>query len=351
MGLMVADQRQHLLEPLRSALSLLVAPLHYLASLPDGVIRTVRELFTPESTLRQDNDSLQAENLALKGRLQRLESLEAENRRLHDLLGSSFRVGERVLIAELLSVDLDPYRHQVLIDKGGASGVFIGQPVLDAKAVMGQVVRVGPTTATVLLITDAAHGLPVRVNRNGLRAVARGTGLLNQLDLAYVPHDADLVEGDLLVTSGLGGRFPAGYPVARVNEVKRESGQPFARVTATPLAQLDSGHEALLVWTLPEEGADGGHAREGEGEDEVGAALGSGAGSGTDAAAKPGTGSRSGSGVGTRPEPVNGAGSKPATGTRPKPVNGARSEAGTKPGAGAGLEPGNGTGSGARPGQ
>lgn len=318
---MVADQRQHLLEPLRSALSLLVAPLHYLASLPDGVVRTLRDLFPSESSLRQDNARLQAENLALQGRLQRLESLEAENRRLHDLLGSSFRVGERVLIAELLSVDLDPYRHQVLIDKGGASGVFIGQPVLDAKAVMGQVVRVGPTTATVLLISDAAHGLPVRVNRNGLRAVARGTGLLNQLDLAYVPHDADLVEGDLLVTSGLGGRFPAGYPVARVSEVKRESGQPFARVTATPLAQLDSGHEALLVWTLPEEGADGGHPQEGEGEEKVGAATGSGAGSGTGTAAgaRPGTESRS--------KPESGNGAKPGNGTRPEPGNGAGSGA------------------------
>ena len=342
---MVADQRQHLLEPLRSALSLLVAPLHYLASLPDGVIRTVRDLFTPESTLRQDNASLQAENLTLKGRLQRLESLEAENRRLHDLLGSSFRVGERVLIAELLSVDLDPYRHQVLIDKGGASGVFIGQPVLDAKAVMGQVVRVGPTTATVLLISDAAHGLPVRVNRNGLRAVARGTGLLNQLDLAYVPHDADLAEGDLLVTSGLGGRFPAGYPVARVNEVKRESGQPFARVTATPLAQLDSGHEALLVWTLPEEGADGGHAREGEdgGEEEAGSATGIGAGSGTGIEA----GAKSGAGASNGLKTGNGAGSKPGTGTKPEPVNGAGSERGT----GTRPQPGTGSGSGARVGQ
>ena len=342
---MVADQRQHLLEPLRSALSLLVAPLHYLASLPDGVIRTVRDLFTPESTLRQGNASLQAENLVLKGRLQRLESLEAENRRLHDLLGSSFRVGERVLIAELLSVDLDPYRHQVLIDKGRASGVFIGQPVLDAKAVMGQVVRVGPTTATVLLITDAAHGLPVRVNRNGLRAVARGTGLINQLDLAYVPHDADLAEGDLLVTSGLGGRFPAGYPVARVSEVKRESGQPFARVTATPLAQLDSGHEALLVWTLPEEGTDGGHPWEGEGEGEDKAVAGSGAGSGTgtEAGVKPGVGSRPGSGIGIRPEPLNGAG--PETGTKPAAGAGSKTGTGTRP------QPGNGPGSGARAGQ
>ncbi len=254
-GLMVADQRQHLLEPLRSVLSLLVSPLQYLASLPDGVAVIVKGLFASESSLRQDNEVLKGENLTLKGRLQRLESLEAENRRLHDLLGSSFRVGERVLIAELLAVDLDPYRQQVLINKGSASGVFVGQPVLDANAVMGQVIWVGPTTATVLLITDAAHGLPVRVNRNGLRAVATGTGLVNQLDLSYVPHDADVEEGDLLVTSGLGGRFPAGYPVGRVSEIKRESGQPFARVTATPSARLDSGYEVLLVWTLSEAGA------------------------------------------------------------------------------------------------
>lgn len=252
--LMVADQRQRLLEPLRSALSLLIAPLHYLASWPDQVVKAVEEVFASEPSLHQENQALKAENLVLRGRLQRFEALEAENRRLHDLLGSSFRVGERVLIAELLSVDLDPYRQQVLIDKGSASGVFVGQPVLDANAVMGQVIWVGPTTATVLLITDAAHGLPVRVNRNGLRALAKGTGLVNELDLAYVPHDADLVEGDLLVTSGLGGRFPAGYPVARVTAITRESAQPFARVMATPLARLDSGHEALLVWTLSQAG-------------------------------------------------------------------------------------------------
>ena len=282
-GLMVADQRQHLLEPLRSALSLLVSPLHYLASLPVGVVATVKGLFASEPSLRQDNEVLQAENLSLKGRLQRLESLEAENRRLHDLLGSSFRVGERVLIAELLSVDLDPYRQLVLINKGSASGVFVGQPVLDANAVMGQVIWVGPTTATVLLITDAAHGLPVRVNRNGLRAVATGTGLVNQLDLSYVPHDADVEEGDLLVTSGLGGRFPAGYPVARVSEIKRESGQPFARVTATPNAHLDSGHEVLLVWTLPEAGN-----REFAPSPRVGEGQGEGAGQAPAAAVSPG---------------------------------------------------------------
>ncbi len=253
-GLMVADQRRHLLEPLRGALALLVAPVQHMASLPAGMVPALGSLFANEASLRQDNTALKADNLALKGRLQRFEALEAENRRLHDLLGSSIRVGERVLIAEILSVDLDPYRQQVMIDKGSASGVFVGQPVLDANAVMGQVTWVGPTTATVLLITDTAHGLPVQVNRNGLRAVAAGTGLVNQLDLAYVPHDADLEEGDLLVTSGLGGRFPSGYPVARVSEVRRDPGQPFAQVIAAPTARLDRSHQVLLVWTLSETG-------------------------------------------------------------------------------------------------
>ena len=145
---MVADQRQHLLEPLRSALSLLVSPLHYLASLPVGVVATVKGLFASEPSLRQDNEVLQAENLSLKGRLQRLESLEAENRRLHDLLGSSFRVGERVLIAELLSVDLDPYRQLVLINKGSASGVSSAQTVSEmVSSWMPEMATMSPASA------------------------------------------------------------------------------------------------------------------------------------------------------------------------------------------------------------
>lgn len=171
--------------------------------------------------------------------------------RLRDLLGSSFKIGDRVLIAELMSVDLDPYRQQVLVNKGASSGVFIGQPVLDANAVMGQVVHVNPLTATVLLITDASHGLPVQVNRNGLRTVAQGTGIVNRIELLYLPKNADVRVGDLLVTSGLGGHFPPGYPVARISEVRREPGKPFATVAAEPTARLDRSREVLLVWTLP----------------------------------------------------------------------------------------------------
>lgn len=250
-GLIVADHRQRHLDVLRSTLSVVVFPLRYLASLPDTLGRAVEGRLAKEEELRQSNEALRKDNLMLKARLQQFESLEAENMRLRDLLGSSFKLGDRVLIAELLSVDLDPYRQQVLINKGTSSGVFVGQPVLDANAVMGQVIRVNPLSSTVLLITDAAHSLPVQVNRNGLRTVAAGTGFVDHLELPHLPKNADVREGDLLVTSGLGGHFPPGYPVARVVEVRSEPGNPFATVIAAPTARLDRSREVLLVWTLP----------------------------------------------------------------------------------------------------
>lgn len=250
-GLIVADHRQHHLDALRSTVSVLVYPLHYLASLPEQLARAVEGQLADEDVLRRANHGLRKENLVLKARLQKLASLEAENMRLRDLLGSSFKIGDRVLIAELMSVDLDPYRQQVIINKGSISGVFVGQPVLDANAVMGQVVRVNPFSSTVLLITDASHALPVQVNRNGLRTVAAGTGLISRLELPHLQNNADVQTGDLLVTSGLGGHFPPGYPVARVAEVRKEPGQPFATVIAEPTARLDRSREVLLVWTLP----------------------------------------------------------------------------------------------------
>lgn len=249
-GLIVADHRFHHLGVLRSTLSVVIYPLHLVASLPDTLGGFVQGRLAKEEELRRRNDALHRENLALSARLQQFEALEAENMRLRDLLGSSFKIGDRVLIAELLSVDLNPYRHQVLINKGDTSGVYEGQPVLDANAVMGQIVRVNPLSSAVLLITDADHALPVQINRNGLRTVAAGTGFVNRLELPHLPNNADVQVGDLLVTSGLGGRFPPGYPVARVTEVSRDSGKPFATVVAAPTARLDRTREVLLVWTL-----------------------------------------------------------------------------------------------------
>lgn len=250
LGLIVADHRYQHLGALRATLAVMVYPLQLLADLPVRLARNAQGRLADERRLRDKNEALRRENLVLNARLQQLLALESENMRLRDLLGSSFRIGERVLIAEILAVDLDPGRRQVMVNKGSSSGVFVGQPVLDANAVMGQVVRTSPVSSTVLLITDSEHALPVEVNRNGLRTIARGTGVGQDLELLHIPKNADVRVGDLLVTSGMGGRFPRGYPVARVTEVRHDPDDPFTVVTAEPTARLDRSREVLLVWTL-----------------------------------------------------------------------------------------------------
>jgi rod shape-determining protein MreC len=247
---MVVDHRFDHLQVLRSGLSLLTYPLYYIADLPKTTSDWLVETTASHQQLSEQNKQLQKDKILLEVRLQKLEALEAENLRLRNLLDSSFKVGERVLIAELISVDLDPYKHQVIINKGTRSGVFVSQPVLDAHAVMGQVIHTSPMNSTVLLITDASHALPVQVLRNGLRSVAVGTGEINLLQLPFLPRNADIQVGDKLVTSGLGGIFPPGYPVAEVTRVSQEPGQHFASIEATPLAHLDRSREVLLVWTI-----------------------------------------------------------------------------------------------------
>lgn len=253
LSLMVLDHRYNTLESLRSTLSVVLYPVQYLAGLPTTLSHSASEAMTNRSELETQLHQLRDDNLELRARLQKFEALEAENMRLRGLLDSSFKVGDRVLIAELMAVEQDPFRQVVLINKGKNSGLFAGQPVLDANAVVGQVTHVNPLTASVLLITDATHALPVQVNRNGLRTIALGTGLINQLELPHLPNNADIEVGDLLVTSGLGGRFPPGYPVAQVVEVRREPGRPFASVIAETAAHLDRIREVLLVWTLNSE--------------------------------------------------------------------------------------------------
>lgn len=251
----MADHRYDQLGALRATLAVLVYPLQLLADQPLRLARNAQGRLADERRLRDRNEALRRENLLLSARVQQLASLEAENMRLRDLLGSSIKIGERVLIAEILSVDMASYRQQVLINKGTSSGVFVGQPVLDANAVMGQVIQTNPFSSTVLLITDSDHALPVEVNRNGLRTIAIGTGLSQELELLHIPKNADVRVGDLLVTSGMGGRFPAGYPVARVAQVRHAPDNPFTVVTAQPTARLDRSREVLLVWTLsPDQG-------------------------------------------------------------------------------------------------
>jgi rod shape-determining protein MreC len=245
--LFVLDSRLHYFSPVRTALSTVVYPIQSLAALPSDLRRWFGDVFDGRTQLKAKNSELETANLLNQVRIQKMQALERENMRLRELLGSSFRLQERVLVAELLTIDLDPFSQQVLIDKGQRSGVFIGQPVLDATGVMGQVAEVTPFSSRVVLLTDLGHGIPVQINRNGLRAVATGKGLSGILQLQHLPRNADVREGDLLVTSGLGGRFPSGYPVGTVVSISYPQGKAFADITVQPAAKLDSSREVLLV--------------------------------------------------------------------------------------------------------
>ncbi len=247
--LMTLDHKQHHLEDVRSGLQVVVYPIRYLVNLPVDAGRWISESLASRQKLLEDNTSLHTENTLLQARLQKFADLEAENRRLRSLLDSSFKVVDRVLIAELYRVDLDPYKHLIVLNKGSNNGVYVDQPVLDAHGVMGQVIQVGPFTCTARLITDPSHVLPVQINRNGLRTIAVGTGNLQRVELPYLPNNADIQAGDLVVTSGLGRVYPPGYPVATVISVTQDPGSEFAHVEAQPLAHLDRSREVLLVWS------------------------------------------------------------------------------------------------------
>lgn len=247
-ALMTLDHRQHHLGTLRGGLSVLVYPLQFTVNLPGMTREWLGEAFSTRRGLQEENARLRTQGLVLKANLQKLSALQAENVRLRELLDSSFQVGERVLIAEIMAVDLDPYRHEVVLNKGERYGIYPGQPVVDADGIMGQIVHTGPLTSNAMLITDPNHAIPVQVNRNGLRSITLGIGSLSMLSLPHVPNNADIRVGDLLVTSGLGGRFPAGYPVAEVVGIVRDPGRAFAHIEARPMANLDRSREVLLIW-------------------------------------------------------------------------------------------------------
>ncbi|NIM28543.1 MAG: rod shape-determining protein MreC [Gammaproteobacteria bacterium] len=246
--LMTVDHRAGHLEALRSVLSTLVYPLQVAVDLPIQAGNWLAEQLSSRHRLITENARLRQEQFLLATKLEKFADLEAENRRLRDLLDSSAKVGERVLVAELLSVDMDPYSRRIVLNKGSRDGVESGQSLIDSNGVLGQVVHVAPFSSNALLITDPSHALPVQNHRSGLRSVAVGTGPLNQLELAHLPNNADVRIGDLLVTSGLGGRFPAGYPVGRIVNIERNRGRPFATVMVQPSARLERNREVLLVW-------------------------------------------------------------------------------------------------------
>lgn len=248
-GLIVADLHYNKLQTARAMLDTLASPIFWIANLPTRLGEWSTTHIQSRSQLLEENERLRRENLVLQGLSQQMASLQAENVRLRKLLNSSALLRDDVLVAELIGVSPDPERLQLVLNKGERDGVFVGQPLIDADGLMGQIVEVSSGTSRALLITDVTHSVPVQVNRNGVRAIAEGTGELGSLEVRHVSSTTDIQEGDLLVTSGLGGRFPEGYPVAVVTEVERDLGEPFARVLAVPSAALDRTRHVLLVFT------------------------------------------------------------------------------------------------------
>ena len=249
LALMVSDHHRQHAGWVRSALSVVVYPFRLAVStlFVDAPRETVAWLST-RRTLIRESEALRQQLLVLGSRIERLQELEGENRRLRELLESSARIEDRVLVASVLGVDIDPVSSGLVLDKGTQHGIRAGQSVIDAAGILGQVDHAGPISSTVVLITDSSHALPVMLSRNGLRSVAVGGGPTGELDLAYVPKDADIEVGDLLVSSGLGGRFPAGYPAATVVRVETARAGSYAEVRLRPLANLKRAREVLVVF-------------------------------------------------------------------------------------------------------
>ncbi|EKD54919.1 MAG: rod shape-determining protein MreC [uncultured bacterium] len=247
-ALMVLDKRVDAFASVRAALSVPLAPLQYLVSWPVQLIDNLGTVINTHDQLVKENLDLKAEQLLLRAQMQRLLAIESENNQLKALLRSSTEVQGKVLIARLLAIDSDPFVNQVVLDKGNRDGLFVGQPVLDANGVMGQIIQVGPLTSRVLLVNDPHSGVPVQVTRNGVRGVAVGDAYTGKLRLVNISQTTDIKVGDVLITSGLGENYPEGYPLGQVSSIVKDPGLQFATIMVEPNARLDRSRQVLLVW-------------------------------------------------------------------------------------------------------
>lgn len=265
---MFADSRFGYLDKVRFGLGYVTTPVYWVADIPTRVSFWIDDVFVSRTDLLQDNESLRAELLVAQRELQLLESLASENSRLRALNEATRVIQGAVLPAEIINVSPDPFSKRVLINKGASDAVFIGQPLLDANGLMGQVDEVLPFTSWVLLITDSHHVTPVEVNRNGERALARGSRTsATELELEFVTQTQDMLAGDLLVSSGMGQVYPKNYPVAEIISVYADPGQDFLTVRARPLAQMASTRHVMLVFADDETAESAAADRESEGED------------------------------------------------------------------------------------
>ncbi len=250
--LMVVDHRAGYLQTLRRISGALVEPAYRIAAFPADIARATRTAVVSQDTLAKENRELRDALLLAQARLNRLDALVAQNARLKDLLDAQNSLGLSVQLARLVNVDLDPFRPRVVLNAGSNQGVTVGQPVIDAHGIMGQVVEVMANTSVVMLITDPTHAIPVMVERSGLRTIAYGTGAIGRLELPNIPISADVQVGDRLVTSGLGGRFPAGFPVGEILSISTDASSLFASAQARPAAALDRSDDVLLLRDQPQ---------------------------------------------------------------------------------------------------
>lgn len=247
--MMTVDHHFNHLRTLRSTISVAMYPIEYLAGLPSKVYNWSTESFSARNKLLSDNAGLRAEQIRLELQLQKLATLEQENTRLRELFSSTkYFDKERLLIAELLSVDLDPYRQRIVLDKGTRNGVYQGQPLLGAKGIIGQIDKAGPFNSIAILISDPNHALLGVIARSGQRSLVVGTGNIDKLELQHLTSTADIQIGDLVITSGLDNRYPTDYPVAEITSIQQLAGEAFVKVEAKPLADLNTIREVLLKW-------------------------------------------------------------------------------------------------------
>ena len=246
--LIVLDFKLDAFSTTRVFLNSLVSPVQYLANLPGQLLNASAQRLTSQQALIEENEQLTNRLLLQNEKLQRFEALEQENKELRRLLDAPVRQNMRKMVAELMAVDNTPYSQQIVINKGAIDGVYLGQSILDERGIVGQVMDVGTTNSRVLLISDVTHSIPVRSIRNNGRFIASGSGAIDELYLTHVAHSADIREGDVLVSSGLGEVFPEGYPVAEVIQVIRDESRPFAQVTIAPQARLNRLKYLLLLW-------------------------------------------------------------------------------------------------------
>ncbi|MFK8015167.1 MAG: rod shape-determining protein MreC [Gammaproteobacteria bacterium] len=248
-ALMFSDYRYGHLDSIRQSLSVVVYPVRVAVDAPFSALESLDDSFAGRRALREENKQLQRRNLLANVKLLQYDALEAENARLRALMESTSKVADRVLISEILHVDLHPNRHRVALDKGARNGAFQGQALLNASGIVGQITQVGPLSSEAILISDPDHAVPVEILRNGLRTIAVGTGDISVVSLPFLPNNADIRLGDRLVTSGMGGAFPRGYPVGMVSSITFDPHQPFAQIDAVPAAALNRDREVLLVWS------------------------------------------------------------------------------------------------------